>query len=64
MTKYWIYIIGAAVGGILGWLYWNFIGCDDSCHIWSSPTNSTLYGIALGAFGIGALKNIVSGRDE
>jgi len=45
MSKYWIYIIGAIVGGILGWTYWSFIGCDENCTIWSSPRNSTMYGV-------------------
>ncbi|MBL4754122.1 MAG: hypothetical protein JKY52_11090 [Flavobacteriales bacterium] len=59
MSKIWIYIVGALVGGILGWTYWNFVGCDENCAIWSSPTNSTAYGVFLGAFALKAIKDLV-----
>lgn len=64
MSKYWMYIIGAILGGILGWMYWNFVGCDENCNIWSSPTNSTLYGIALGAFSLGAIKDVLGKKKD
>ena len=64
MSKYWIYIIGAIVGGILGWTYWSFIGCDENCTIWSSPRNSTMYGVVLGAFGIGTLKDLLGRKKD
>lgn len=43
-------IIGGGVGAIAGFLYWYLIGCKTGgCPITSSPINSTLYGILLGA---------------
>ncbi|MEA4867979.1 MAG: DUF6132 family protein [Rikenellaceae bacterium] len=46
----WITIAGVIAGAIGGYLYWFFIGCNSgSCPITSSPLNSTLYGIVLGA---------------
>jgi hypothetical protein len=43
--------IGAAAfaGGILGYAYYYFIGCNGSCVIGSSPIVSTAYGIIAGA---------------
>ena len=49
------YIIGAVIGGILGFLYYRFIGCaGGACPITSSPYISTLYGTVLGLL-IGSL---------
>lgn len=45
-----LYIIGAVVGAVGGFLYWNFIGCNSgSCAITSSPVNSSLYGALMGS---------------
>ncbi len=45
-----LYIIGAVVGAIGGFLYWNFVGCaSGTCAITSSPINSSLYGAMMGA---------------
>lgn len=42
-------IIGAVIGGILGFLYYKFVGCSTgACPITSKPLNSTLYGAVLG----------------
>lgn len=41
--------IGVVLGGILGYLYWKFIGCaSGTCAISSKPLNSTLYGMFMG----------------
>ncbi|MEC5395794.1 DUF6132 family protein [Bergeyella sp. RCAD1439] len=41
--------IGGLLGGILGYAYYHFIGCDSgSCAITSRPFNSTLYGVLMG----------------
>lgn len=41
--------VGAIVGAVLGYLYWNFVGCSSgSCAITSSPVNSTIYGALMG----------------
>ena len=45
-----LYFIGAAVGALLGYLYWQQVGCaSGSCAITSKPLNSTLYGALLGS---------------
>ena len=35
-------------GALLGFLYYQFIGCNGSCHITGNPYISTLYGAGLG----------------
>ncbi len=43
-----VYTITAFVGGMLGWLYWKFIGCKTgSCSITSKPFNSAAYGAIM-----------------
>lgn len=50
-------LIGIAIGGIAGWLYWNFVGCSTgTCAITSNPLNSTLYGALMGYLVVGMLK--------
>lgn len=42
-------LIGLAIGGVGGYMYYYYIGCNSgSCAITSSPVNSTLYGVLLG----------------
>ena len=42
--------IGAVIGGILGFLYYKYIGCyTGGCPIKSDPSLSTLYGAIIGA---------------
>ena len=42
--------IGIIIGGAIGFAYYYFIGCKSgTCAITSSPVNSTLYGVLLGA---------------
>ncbi len=36
------------LGALGGFLYYNFLGCNGSCVITSSPVKSTLYGFAVG----------------
>lgn len=50
LKKEWLILAGAAVGAIGGYLYWYYVGCNSgTCPITSSPLNSTLYGVVLGA---------------
>jgi len=42
-------VAGPLVGGILGFLYYKFIGCPSgACPLTANPFTSTLYGILLG----------------
>lgn len=42
-------IIGVAIGGLLGFLYYKFIGCSSgTCPITSKPLNSVIYGAVMG----------------
>jgi hypothetical protein len=36
------------IGGVLGYAYYYFIGCNNGCMIQSNPLLSTIYGAALG----------------
>lgn len=52
-----LYIIGAAVGALAGFIYWQQVGCaSGTCAISSKPLNSTLYGALLGALLLGLFK--------
>jgi LytS/YehU family sensor histidine kinase len=43
--------LGILIGGIAGYLYYHFVGCDSgSCAITSSPVMSTLSGGFFGFF--------------
>jgi hypothetical protein len=42
-------IIGAAIGGALGFLYYKLVGCSTgTCPITSKPLNTVLYGAVMG----------------
>lgn len=42
-------IIGVAIGGVLGFLYYKLIGCSSgTCPITSKPLNSIIYGAVMG----------------
>jgi hypothetical protein len=44
-----IHFIGLIIGGIGGYMYYYFIGCQSgSCAITSNPWMSILWGIAIG----------------
>jgi hypothetical protein len=49
LKKYWITIIGIAIGAFAGYMYWQEIGCvSGQCPITSKPLNSTIYGSLMG----------------
>ena len=50
IKKYKLGLIGIVLGGILGYAYYHFIGCNTgTCAITSKPANSTIYFAILGA---------------
>lgn len=52
-----LYIIGAALGAVAGYVYWQQVGCaSGTCAITSKPLNSTLYGALMGALLLGMFK--------
>lgn len=50
-----LYVIGAVVGALAGFLYWKYIGClTGTCSITSNPINSTIYFALVGSVLFGA----------
>ncbi|MEI8140441.1 MAG: DUF6132 family protein [bacterium] len=42
-------VIGALIGGVLGYAVYRFIGCSTgTCPITSNPWISTIYGVVVG----------------
>lgn len=57
-----LYFIGAAVGAVAGYIYWQQVGCvSGTCAITSKPLNSTLYGAVMGALLFGMFKKEYKG---
>lgn len=45
-----LYVIGAVLGALAGFLYWKFVGCaSGTCMITSDPLRSTAYGAVMGS---------------
>lgn len=52
-----LYLVGAVIGAVAGYFYWQKVGCDSgTCAITSKPLNSTLYGAMMGALLLGMFK--------
>lgn len=52
-----LYVAGAIIGAIAGYVYWQQVGCSTgTCMITSKPVNSTLYGALMGALLLGMFK--------
>jgi hypothetical protein len=50
-------IIGALVGGGLGFAYYKFVGCSTgTCPLTSNPIISSLYGMVVGALVAGSFQ--------
>ena len=57
VLKYKRDLIGICLGGIVGFMYWKFIGCaSGTCMITSKPLNSSLYGALMGYLIAGIFK--------
>lgn len=53
----WPYILGAVLGGIIGYLYWYYIGCvGGACPLKATPMPSIVLGVAVGIY-VGVLLN-------
>ena len=51
------YLVGALLGTIAGFFYWQQIGCNSgTCAITSDPVNSSIYGAVMGALVAGMFK--------
>lgn len=49
--RFWRPVLSLVVGGVAGYLYYHFIGCNSGqCAITSSPVMSTLWGGMMGFF--------------
>ena len=50
-SNFWKPLLGIALGGIAGFLYYHYVGCSSgSCAITGNPFMSTAYGSMLGLF--------------
>lgn len=54
-----LYLGGALLGAVLGWVYWKYAGCTNgTCAITSRPISSAAYGALLGAVAAGLLADL------
>lgn len=53
ISRYKLYLFGALLGAVAGFVYWKYWGCTEGCAITSSPRNSTIYFAILGALLVG-----------
>ena len=55
--KNWLYLLGGILGGVAGYMYWFYIGCESgTCPITSSPILSIIWGTMIGALFLGMFK--------
>jgi uncharacterized protein YcfJ len=60
-----LYITGAVLGAVAGYLFWQQIGCSSgTCAITSKPLNSTLYGTVVGVLLFGMFKKQTKTKSE
>lgn len=60
-----LYIIGALLGAVAGFAYWQQVGCaSGTCMITSKPLNSTAYGALMGALLLGIFKKDEKKKDQ
>lgn len=49
IRHHYLAILGVLLGGILGYAYYSYVGCNSgTCAITSKPVNSSLYGMVVG----------------
>ena len=57
LKQNWLYLLGAVLGGVGGYLYWYYIGCTTgTCPITASPTMSIIWGAIMGSLIFGIFK--------
>ena len=45
-----LYLLGAFIGAVIGFLYWKYVGClTGTCSITANPLNSTIYFAIFGS---------------
>ncbi len=55
-NKIMYYILGALIGGLVGFGYYRLLGCSTgACPLTSNPWISTIYGMVLGLLFAGSL---------
>jgi uncharacterized membrane protein len=64
IKKNMLYLIGGVAGGVGGYLYYYYVGCQGgSCPITSSPVMSIIWGAVMGGLLLGMFKKEKK-RDE
>ncbi|MEZ4721870.1 MAG: DUF6132 family protein [Flavobacteriales bacterium] len=48
-SKYAYWAIGGALGGVAGYFYWKYWGCDGACLITAVWWRTSIYGSVVGA---------------
>lgn len=48
IKKYWLYPLGAVIGGVAGYIYWINWACETGCPITASPTRTIIYFAIMG----------------
>ena len=65
IVKHKLAIVGIFVGGILGFAYYYFVGCNSgSCAITSKPLNSSAYGMLMGYLMFSVFENSKPKKDK
>jgi hypothetical protein len=50
IIKQWVWFVpGAVAGGIAGFFYWKYFGCNGTCMITSNPFRTVIYFAVMGA---------------
>jgi hypothetical protein len=63
ILNYKLEVIGAGIGALMGWFYWQFVGCaSGACAITSNPIYSTVYGLISGSLILGLFKKKTKGE--
>lgn len=58
LRKYKLGIIGVFIGGLGGYAYYHFVGCETgTCAITSKPFNSSVYGMVMGYLAFSMFQN-------